>query len=328
MTTNGHSTARPGFLFLVCPDAQLLRERFGQAEKDNPPQDGGAWDRSCYWGDTDPPQDFWSNLSETSLFGASHFIVVRQANLWSPSLWRRLDKILSRPLGSSLPVFCLENAWDRGRPKLPVFFSKLSCFDFAGKKGWIWRSEGLTDRNIGKFIQKEAAARGLSIPPQVLQHFAETVPRSAEVVCNELDKVMLMHPENGEVSPSMLATADWAPDASLFECLDCLYRGDARGTWRELSRVTDMDTASFQLLGLLAMNLRKFWQSMSHDKVSFYGTAAGMMPRIASSLGPRGLAAALSAVADAEKAIKTGQAEPGPAIEFLLSRLLPLFRRA
>ena len=324
MTANGHSTARPGFLFLVCPDAQLLRERFGQAEKDNPPQDGGAWDRSCYWGDTDPPQDFWSNLSETSLFGASHFIVVRQANLWAPSLWRRLDKILSRPLGSSLPVFCLENAWDRGRPKLPVFFSKLSCFDFAGKKGWIWRSEGLTDRNIGKFIQKEAAARGLSIPPQVLQHFAETVPRSAEVVCNELDKVMLLHPENGEVSPSMLATADWAPDASLFECLDCLYRGDARGTWRELSRVTDMDTASFQLLGLLAMNLRKFWQSMSHDKVSFYGTAAGMMPRIASSLGPR----ALSAVADAEKAIKTGQAEPGPAIEFLLSRLLPLFRRA
>ena len=209
-----------------------------------------------------------------------------------------------------------------------MFFSKLSCFDFAGKKGWIWRSEGLTDRNIGKFIQKEAAARGLSIPPQVLQRFAETVPRSAEVVCNELDKVMLLHPENGEVSPSMLATADWAPDASLFECLDCLYRGDARGTWRELSRVTDMDTASFQLLGLLAMNLRKFWQSMSHDKVSFYGTAAGMMPRIASSLGPRGLAAALSAVADAEKAIKTGQAEPGPAIEFLLSRLLPLFRRA
>ena len=160
MTANGHSTARPGFLFLVCPDAQLLRERFGQAEKDNPPHDGGAWDRSCYWGDTDPPQDFWSNLSETSLFGASHFIVVRQANLWSPSLWRRLDKILSRPLASSLPVFCLENAWDRGRPKLPVFFSKLSCFDFAGKKGWIWRSEGLTDRNIGKFIQKEAAARG------------------------------------------------------------------------------------------------------------------------------------------------------------------------
>ena len=27
MTANGHSTARPGFLFLVCPDAQLLRER-------------------------------------------------------------------------------------------------------------------------------------------------------------------------------------------------------------------------------------------------------------------------------------------------------------
>lgn len=134
MTANGHSTARPGFLFLVCPDAQLLRERFGQAEKDNPPQDGGAWDRSCYWGDTDPPQDFWSNLSETSLFGASHFIVVRQANLWSPSLWRRLDKILSRPLGSSLPVFCLENAWDRGRPKLPVFFPNCPVSTSPAKK--------------------------------------------------------------------------------------------------------------------------------------------------------------------------------------------------
>ena len=33
MTANGHSTARPGFLFLVCPDAQLLSERIGQAEK-------------------------------------------------------------------------------------------------------------------------------------------------------------------------------------------------------------------------------------------------------------------------------------------------------
>lgn len=123
MTANGHSTARPGFLFLICPDAQLLRERFGQAEKDNPPQDGGSWDRSCYWGDTDPPQDFWSNLSETSLFGTSHFIVVRQANLWAPSLWRRLDKILSRP-GSA--AACLSSASKMpgtgAAPSCPCFF--------------------------------------------------------------------------------------------------------------------------------------------------------------------------------------------------------------
>lgn len=328
MQTDGHSTARPGFLFLVCPDAQLLRERTEAARKAYPPQDGGAYDCASYWGDTEPPRDFWSNLSAVSLFGTSHFIVVRQANLWTASVWHRLDKVLARPLGGSLPVFCLENAWEKGRPKIPAYIAKLACFAFAGKKNWMWRSEGLTDRNIGQFIQKEAAARGLKIPGQVLQHFADTVPRSAEVVCNELDKVVLMHPKDGEVSAAMLGTADWAPDASLFSCLDALYRGDEKRTWAEYARVTDADAAAFQLLGLLAMNLRKLWQNMAGERAPFFGASAGVMPQLARRLGPRGLAKAFTAVADAEKAVKTGQADAGPVTEFLLSRLLVLFRQS
>ena len=102
---------RPGFLFLSCPDSQILLEEVEARARAWAPQDG-PFKRLCFWGDEPPDNSFWEALNLRDLFGSVRLVVVRQAHLWHADVWKLLDKMLARPLTGSFPIFCLENAQD------------------------------------------------------------------------------------------------------------------------------------------------------------------------------------------------------------------------
>ena len=319
------SPQRPGYLFLVCPDAQLVRQQVEASAQAYPPA-SGSWERFCYWGDEEPPRSFWENLSLTGLLGSQRLVVVRQANQWNAAVWHRLSKVLSQPLAGNFPLFCLEVGFEKGKYKVPAWLMKLPCWTFADRKGWIWRSEGVTDRNIARFVQDEAARAGVRLSRETLARFADTVPRSAEVIANEIEKISLACPQGAVAGPECMSTADWIPEARLFDCVDALMRGDQAAVWREFSRVTDVESAAFAMLGILALYCRRLWQLSAGESPPMFGASRSTLPPLARRLGPGGCAFALAQVVEAELAIKTGKNSPRQAIEFLLSQLLPHFR--
>ncbi len=315
----GQVAAHPGFLFMVCPDVQLLLEAVEEQARLNAPADGPL-KRVCFWGDEAPGSAFWEALSVRDLFGSRRLVLVRMANLWTASAWKILDKALSRPLGGSWPIFCLENDWDRGAPKIPAVIARTRCLAFAKKQRWMWTSPGITDRTVREYVRAQAGARGLRLAPETLERLCEDTPRQAGVIAAELDKLALLS-DGGPLSADMLGTAQWSPDAQVFTCVSCLMRGDARGTWRELARSTDLDSGALGVMGVITWHLRTLWQLMAGEPCRAGRLTAGM----ARSLGPARLTAAMNMVMDAEQAVKTGA--PGrQTVEMLCSRLLQLFR--
>ena len=319
------SPRRPGYLFLVCPDAQLIRQQ-AEAFAAQWPAASGTWERFCYWGDEEPPRAFWENLSLTGLLGTQRLVLVRQANQWNAAVWHRLSKALSQPLAGNFPLFCLEVGFEKGKFKVPAWLMKLPCWTFAEKQQWIWRSEGVTDKNIARFIQDEAARAGVKLSQETLARFADTVPRSAEVIANEIEKLALACPPGTVATPEHMSTGDWIPEARLFDCVDALMQGSEAAVWREFARISDIEDAAFPLLGILALSCRRLWQLSAGESPPIFGASRATLPPLARRLGPAGCAFAIAQVVEAELNIKTDKFTVQQAIEFLLSQLLPHFR--
>lgn len=326
---------RPGFLFFVCPDAQILRERAeDEAAAYAAAGDGSEVIRHCFWGDEAPPRAFWDALTVAGLFSVRRLVLVRQANRWPAAVWHTLEKALSRPRKGVLPIFCLEGEWGKARwnspaePKIPAVIARLACWRFAEGRGWIWRDEGLTDSNIRAHILKSAQRRGLRLSQQAVMRLAEGLPRSAEVVDNELEKLSLL-PEARErvLGVDDLATASWLPDANIFACLDALFSGNVATLWKQAALIQDRDAAVFLLLTLVSNNLRQLWKDQAGEIVAFKGLSKKIMPQLGDRLGHSGIRDALCLVVDTEKAIKTGQCAPDQALDSFLSRMLAITRR-
>ncbi len=315
----GQVAAQPGFLFMVCPDVQILLEAVEEQARVNAPADG-PFKRVCFWGDEVPGNAFWEALSVRDLFGSRRMVLVRMANLWTAPVWKILDKMLARPLGGSWPVFCLENDWEKGSPKIPAVIARTRCLAFARKQRWMWANPGITDRNVHDYVRAQARARGLRLQPDTMERLCEDTPRQAGVLAAELDKLSLLN-SGQPLTVEQLGTAQWAPDAQVFTCVSCLMRGDARGTWRELARSTDLDNGALGMLGIITWHLRTLWQLLTGEPVRS-GTLTAAMAR---QLGPARLTSAMNLVLDAEHAVKTG-ASGRQTVEMLCTRLLHLFR--
>ena len=314
------TTQRPGFLFVACPDVQILLATVEEQARIHAPA-GGTFKRVCFWGDEAPGNAFWEALTVRDLFGSMRLVLVRQANLWNTQTWKTLDKMLARPLAGSFPVFCVENDWERGRIKLPAPLAKLRCVQFATKQGWLLSHPGLTDKTIRGYVKEQAQLRGLALDTLTMNTLCENTPRQAGVVCAELDKLALLAQPGQPVTVDMLGTASWSPEAQVFGCINCLLKGDARGTWRELARVTDMDSAALQLLGLLVWNFRTLWLMLVGDTAP---RSFSLTPALAKRIGAARLARCLELVMDAEAAIKTGS-PARQTMEMTFSELLMLF---
>lgn len=313
---------KPGFSFLVCPDGHLLRCALDDALAACPPE-RGEWERHVFWGDEEPPPRFWELLSLEELFGASRAVVVRQAQLWPAAVWKKLSRAIARPAARTWPVFCLEGEWEKRRPKIPAHITRLRCFAFADEHGWVWRAEGLTERDVPRHVRERARALGLSFEPQALEQFCASVPPDGLAIENELTKLRLMAGD-APVTSAMTAAGGWTPECNVFACIRRMENGDLAGVWRELARSEDSDRLLFSLLALLAREWRLLWQLLAGEEVRLHPSDASFKRALAQRLGTAGLARGFAALADAEWQVKSGRRSPSQSLESLASAMTAL----
>ena len=310
---------RPGYLFLICPDTQLMLDKIHEEVHKFEASSSFPVNRAFFWGFEECDSSFNDALTTRDLFGTATLVVVRQANLWPAAAWNMVDRLLSRQWGDNFPIFCIEGEWKKGKPQVPAVISKKQCYKFAEKKGWTWQSPGITDKDISAYIVKKAKEKNITLAPATVKKLHEDLPRQAGIITQELDKLALLSSGTGPVQPELLGTAKWSAEADIFPCVTAIFNGNAQAAWKELSKIADWESSAMGFLGLVTWFIRTLWQLLAGEPAGYTSLNRNMAARI----GYARLAQAMSLAVDAEEGIKTGT-NPRQAIEFLAMRLLAL----
>lgn len=314
---------RPGFTFLVCPDGLLLKEEIERRIAACKP-DRGEWKRQVFWGDEEPDDPFWGALGQVGLFSENRVLIIRQAESWPAQVWRQLSSALAAELGHVWPFFCLECDWDKGKPKLPACVQKARCFNFAEKKGWIWRSPGL-GQNLKSFVARHARDMGLVFEPDALIAFCGSAPADASGVLNELKKLVLLT-KDGKIDSACLSNDAAARESDAFGLIRRLTTGDLAGAWREVAADTDGNLLFFAT-AILAREFRLLWQILAGEQPRMPPAEVQRKRAVAKTLGFAGIGSGMAELANAEWQVKSGRQTPRQTLENLCVCMCALFGR-
>lgn len=324
---------RPGFLLCICPDGRLLRDHIESRLAAHPPATG-TWERQVFWGDEPLPAPFWEHLTLQGLFGTPRALVVRNAQNLDAETWKRLSTAMGRPNALAWPILCLEVGFERGQPKVPAHISKLQCYSFAQRKDWLWVSQGLDERGLRSFVQARARALGLTFAPAAgglqggLEALCAVLPADATAATAELEKLALLLPAGGQITPEHAALVSHAPELDMFAFMRVLQSASSpMGVWRQVLRdQTSSDSMVFPFLGMLLREARQLWQLHAGEPVRLPPSVLTAKQQMASRLGNAGLARIWELALEAEMGIKTGERNPDQAMEALTAGLFALFR--
>lgn len=317
---SNNQSAPPGFYFIICPDAALGRLELQKLARAWLP--GQPWKTCTYWGDEEPPESLWENLKQAGLFTQNKILVVRHAELWSAAVWKDLSQTLAHPIEQTLPFFCLESAWEKGRPKLPAHIQKSRCYLFAVKNNWLWQNQGLTSQTLKDFIKTQAAIRKLIFRPEDLASFSASAATDAQTILNELDKLALMA-KDGRIESAMLSSFMNTLESNAFNLIRKIMAGDMNGAWRELEMADD--SLLFLLIALFAREFRTLWSIAQGQSPYLHPQDAAQKKRLARTLGAAGISQGFAALANAEFQVKSGKQTPAQTLEALAIDLGRLF---
>ncbi|MFV0421434.1 DNA polymerase III subunit delta [Oleidesulfovibrio sp.] len=318
--------AKDGFSFLVCPDGQLIRDRIESQLTAHALSDG-VWERHVYWGDEGLPPKFWENLTLQGLFATPKALIVRNAQNLLTDDWKKLSAALSQATPSSWAFLCLEVAFERGKAKVPAAVQKTPCWKFAAKKGWVWESAGLDERNMQGFAKAWAEKRGVNFAPSALQTICAALPCDATSARNELEKLALLADENGVISADTSALGDHSAELDIFGFIRAVQSGRQHDmVWRKvMSSQSANDGLVFQFLGMLQRETRMMWQLLTGEPVRLPPAVLQAKTQTAQKLRFRGIMRMWDLALEAEKGIKSGERSPDQAMEALIGGLLALF---
>lgn len=314
--------SKAGFTFLVSPDSALIKEELEKRI--------AAWNispdpkRLVFWGDEEPDDVFWESLKQVGLFSEKRVIVVRQAESWSASAWKLVSNALARELEHVWPFFCLEVEAEKGKLKIPGYIQKLRCFEFADKKGWVWRNPGL-GTNIQSFIRDHAKKLGLNLRSQELNAFSQICPRDAQGIINELQKLSLLS-EDGNIKPEWIDGGESALEQDAFALIRQLTSGELASAWNAIGADSD-GSLLFFVIALLSREFRLLWQITRGESPRLYPADAARKKDLARRLGTGRLADGFAALADAEWQVKSGRQNPQQALEILAVKMAEIFNR-
>lgn len=318
----GEVGTHPAFSFLVCDDSGLLSDRI---ENLLSASGKGNWRKLVFWGDEDPPAEFWSSLKQLGLLAENRAIVVRMANAWNTGIWKNISAALAAVPEFVWPMFCLEVEFEKGKFKIPAHIAKLQCMQFAEKMGWVWRQPPLAGEALQNYINTAARKLGLEFAGEARKLFCESVPRNAVAITNELKKLALAAKE-GKIEAAMLCEQSGSAESDAFACIKKIENGDLAGAWLEASK-SQASSLLFFLVALLARDLRILWNILMNVPVNLYPAEAAFKRQIAGKLGISGVAEGFSNLADAEWQVKSGRQSPEQALEVLLAAMTQLFGR-
>ena len=281
---------------------------------------------SIFWADEGLDGGFWDALTLQGLGGTRKNLFIRNAQLLSSEVWKKLSAVLGVPRPGILPVFFLESVWEKGQPKLPPHLTKLRCLEFAEKKRWIWRAPALDARGIRRFIQERASALGLTIRPDAMEVLGESLPPDAASVSSAVEQLSLLVHDGVIELEHTRNIARYTPDLVLFDLIRHVQEGRADKAWHAVLREGDSgDGILFPLLGLMAREGRMLWQLQAGESVYVPQHVAGMKRQLAARLGSAGLARIFAALCEAEWSVKSGRLQPGQSLERLIAELTLLF---
>lgn len=312
---------RPGFSFLVCPDSELIRRRIREM------LDGSDLSRRVYWGDEELPPAFWQDMTSQGLFGGGAAVILRRADALPAQTLAQLSPLLAGFNPAAWPIFCVECAWDKGRPKIPAPLKKQKFWTFAEKKKWLWESPGLTERSLPDYVREWAGQRGLTIRPEAVQTLARCLPLDAAAVDNELVKLELALAGRAEIGPDDLSLVASESSMDYFSLLEALIAGRLSATlWREILRErASSDNLLFPLLAGLVREARAMWQILHGEAGSMHDWMLRKKEGAAKRAGPRRTAAIFALALDAEHGVKSGEQTEHQALERLVGGLAALF---
>lgn len=316
---------RPGFSFLVSQDTELLKEQLESLANKYLPANG-TWEKYLFWGDEEPDNRYWEMLGQAGLFSTYRMVLVRKAHEWNTSIWKNVSSALARGHDSIWPIFCLEVEFEKGKFKIPAHILKTRCFNFADKQGWVWRQQNLAGPALQNFVNKHAAALGLSFSEEAFALFCECVMPSASAIKNELEKLVLTA-KNGKVDKDLISIDAGNPEANAFNCIKNLESGNFSSAWLEASRA-NASSLLFFLIALLSREFRMFWSIAHGGTVPSWQDKTGDKQKLAHKLGLSGIAKGFSALANAEWTVKSGNQTPEQSLETLCVEMSKLFSPA
>lgn len=312
--------SRPGYLFIVCPDAELLRTELARALSGHGAEE---WERKPYWGDEDLPETFWKDLTLKSLFSTPKALVVRRAQNLKAAEWDKLDKGLANVPADVLPVFCLEGKWDRGKVPVPAVIKKRKPWKLAEKHGWVIQTPGLTAKTMSGFIQRWTRDNGIRLAPGADRALCEVLPPDATAATLELEKLALAAGDQGTITADLAELVAPHEDMDFFRFLDLLQSGGApRDVWREV--LGDRSgTLLFQIISATTREARTLWMMASGEQseVRLPPFVKKKKQEVASRLGKRGAKHLFDLAFDAELSVKTGAKPAEQILDMLVADL-------
>ena len=320
---------RPRYLFLICPDPQLIKAQVDQRLKASG-QDG--WERKIFWGDDDEPLPgaFWTDLTIKSLFPQPKALILRRAHTLKADQWDKLDASV-KGLGQDIyPMFCLEGEWKSKKAPIPPALSRRALFKKARDEGWIWESQGLDQRSMADHVKQWAARIGLTFEPGAGQALAYALPTDAVAARLELDKIELAAGDDKVVRKSHVGLVAQTGEMAFFDLMDALERpGAEAAVWK---RVIDdhgksaKDQMLFNLIGFLASQARMYWMLAHGENPNGNPYMLKKKAPLAKRLGAQGVARMIDLAMEAELSLKTGERKYEEALDILMAGLIDLFQ--
>lgn len=322
---------RPRYLFLVCPDPQIVKSHMDERLRASG-QEG--WEIKTFWGDDDDPlpATFWTDLTIKSLFPQPKALVIRRAHALKADQWDKLDAGVKGLSADIFPIFCLEGQWKGKKAPVPATLSRRSIFKKAKGEGWIWESQGLDKRSLGEFVRAWAGRNGLTFEPGADRALVMALPVDGVAARLELEKLELAAGDEKVVRREHVGLVAQVGEMEFFDLMDNLgKRGAEAAVWK---RVIDdhfkssKDQMLFNLIGFLASQARMYWMLMSGEesKVKAHPYVKQLKTPIARRLGRSGIARMIDLALDAEMSVKTGERRYEEVLDILIAGLIDLFQ--
>lgn len=319
--------SRPGFFFCVCPDINLT---FRQIDRllENSGQQG--WIRqTIHLDDEQEREKIWNALNLADMTGAPRAVILRSAQTLTAGDWKKISPLLNSFKPRIWPFFCVESAWDKGRPKIGQALSNRKLFKLAAQKGWNWEFPGLTQATMARYVKQKCTELGVTCSPEALNILCPALPLDSTAVDRELEKLALLASPENVIRKEHTAVLSSEPDIDIFAFLQNLQKGNNMpAVWNKIFREQlKGEEMLFPFLGLLLRETRILWllSTGQEGQVRLHPGIKKQKQQLAGQMGKGRIARLWDLILEAESRVKSGRLRPDQAMDMITSRLFRLF---
>ncbi|MFW6005767.1 MAG: DNA polymerase III subunit delta, partial [Desulfonatronovibrionaceae bacterium] len=309
--------SRPGFFFCICPDVNLISRQIDRLLQKSGQQ--GWHKQTIHLEEAQEHEKLWNALNLPAMTGSPRAVILRSAQTLTAGTWKKISPLLNSFKPLIWPFFCVESAWDKGRPKIPQALSSRKLYKFAVQKGWTWEFPGLTQATMARYIKQKCSELGVSCDPEVLNILCPALPLDSTAVDRELEKMALLTSPENVIRKEHTKVLSSEPDIDIFVFLQNLQKGhNMPGLWNKIFREQlKGEEMLFPFLGLLLRETRILWLLCTgqEGQVRLHPAVKKQKQHLAGQMGPGRIARLWDLILEAESRVKSGSLKPDQAMD-------------